>query len=227
MYNKLLSINGDFPKKFFGNEDIIKMIVGGDTIDAQEKYKPQIEFTPTCRFIFAMNSLPKTDDKSFGFYRRVIIVPFTRVFREEEQDRSLVEKLLCELPGIFIWAVDGLKRLRINRKFTESQKSNELLENYKSEQNSVSMFVEEMCVHDCNAKVKASDLWKRYEEFCAETDIEPLVRREFAKQLKYNYDFFVKTHRWLGEAPQRTYFGIGLKINLNADEENTLQITGE
>ncbi len=212
MYNKLVAVQGDFPKRFYGNEDLVKTIVGGDTVDAQEKFKPQFEFTPFCRFIFAMNTLPETKDLSKGFFRRVVIVPFTRTFTEEEQDRRLADTLQGELPGIFLWAFEGLKRLVENKRFTESPDALRALENYKQEHNTVGQFVESECVQGVETKCKGSDLWTAYEVFCAESGIEPLLRKDFAVQLKRSHSVTVKTHRWGGDdGPQRTYFGIGLR----------------
>jgi putative DNA primase/helicase len=212
MYNKLVAVQGDFPKKFYGNEDLVKTIVGGDTLDAQEKFKPQFEFAPFCRFIFAMNALPETKDLSKGFFRRVVIVPFTRTFSEDEQDRNLEETLRNELPGIFLWALEGLKRLVENKRFTESPDALKALENYKQEHNTVGQFVDSECVLGGETKCKGSDLWSSYEIFCAECGIEPLSRKGFAVQLKRAYPVTVKTHRWGNDdTPSRTYFGIGLK----------------
>lgn len=212
MYNKLVAVQGDFPKRFYGNEDLVKTIVGGDTVDAQEKYKAQFEFIPFCRFIFAMNTLPETKDLSKGFFRRVVIVPFTRTFSEEEQDRRLADTLQEELPGIFLWALEGLKRLVENKRFTESPDALRALENYKQEHNTVGQFVESECVLGVETKCKGSDLWTAYEVFCAESGIEPLLRKEFAVQMKRGQAVTVKTHRWGGDdGPQRTYFGIGLR----------------
>jgi putative DNA primase/helicase len=212
MYNKLLAVQGDFPKRFYGNEDLIKTIVGGDTLDAQEKFKPQFEFIPFCRFIFAMNTLPETKDLSKGFFRRVVIVPFTKTFSEDEQDRHLSETLQTELSGIFLWALEGLKRLVKNNCFTESPDALSALENYKQEHNTVGQFVESECVFQTESKCKGSDLWTAYEIYCAESGVDALLRKEFVLQLKKNHPVTVKTHRWENDdAPSRTYFGIGLR----------------
>ena len=212
MHNKLLAVQGDFPRKFYGNEDLIKTIVGGDSMDAQEKFKPQFEFTPFCRFIFAMNTLPETKDLSKGFFRRVVILPFTRTFTEAQQDRKLFETLKVELPGIFLWAFEGLKRLVKNGQFTESPDALRALENYRQEHNTIGMFVESECVLIPDAKCKVTDLWSAYEIFCAESGFEVLTRKEFAIQLKRSHPLTVKTHRWGDQdGPQRTYFGIGLR----------------
>lgn len=58
-----------------------------------------------------LNKIPQTTDTSNGYYRRMLIIPFTRVFRKEEMDRQLNDKLRKELSGIFNWIMVGRKRI--------------------------------------------------------------------------------------------------------------------
>ena len=54
-----------------------------------------------------MNELPKVTDDSYGFWRRVRLVPFNQTFAGSTDDKMLKDKLLVELPGILAWAVQG------------------------------------------------------------------------------------------------------------------------
>jgi putative DNA primase/helicase len=56
--------------------------------------------------------LPRLLDLSEGFARRAIILPFNRRFSEAEQDKQIERKFAQELPGILVWAVEGLRRLQ-------------------------------------------------------------------------------------------------------------------
>lgn len=68
-----------------------------------------------------LNKIPQTTDTSNGYYRRMLIIPFTRVFKKEEMDRMLNEKLRGELSGIFNWIMEGRKRIIAQEGcFTES-----------------------------------------------------------------------------------------------------------
>ena len=58
-----------------------------------------------------LNKIPQTSDTSNGYYRRMLIIPFTRVFKKEEMDRTLNYKLRKELSGIFNWIMEGRKRI--------------------------------------------------------------------------------------------------------------------
>jgi phage/plasmid-associated DNA primase len=92
-----------------------------------------------------------------------------------------------ELPGIFNWAVEGLRRLRQNGRFTEPRLSREALETYKRESNPARTFLTEYCAADPRAAVPTSDLYFRYREYCESTGVRPLIESEFGKEVRRAY----------------------------------------
>ena len=71
-----------------------------------------------------MNAFPKVTDLSHGFLRRLVIIPFRRIFKTDANSRYDREELLKELPGVFNFAVEGLQRLKEHRisSFSEAQR---------------------------------------------------------------------------------------------------------
>jgi putative DNA primase/helicase len=65
---------------------------------------------------------PTSRDRTHAFYRRWLIIPFTRTFdgvgTNPAPDKTLRHKLKEELPGIFNRALCGLARLTANEAFT-------------------------------------------------------------------------------------------------------------
>lgn len=121
-----------------------KQLVAGDDVTVERKFEKPFSFTPSCKFLFSVNALPRTTDHSHGLYRRLQLIPFDLKLPDREQNLSLTDELQAELPGILNWALDGLKRLRRNNFiFTDSEKSNALLRRYKQEQNPLQVFVRE------------------------------------------------------------------------------------
>jgi len=51
--------------------------------------------------------LPGTTDQSHGFWRRFLVLPFTRTFLPHEQDKLIVRKVLHDRPGIIRWMLQG------------------------------------------------------------------------------------------------------------------------
>jgi putative DNA primase/helicase len=63
--------------------------------------------------------------------------------------------------------IEGLERLLQNRKFTESQISNDVLEQYKNETNIVKLFLDdEGYTPDDTSFMSSKILYSRYSEWC-------------------------------------------------------------
>lgn len=89
------------------NEQALKNFTGGEKINAQRKYGHPFEFAPCGKIWMGLNHQPRVKDDSFGFWRRVQIIPFTRIFNGSKANSSLRTELAAEAPGILRWAVEG------------------------------------------------------------------------------------------------------------------------
>lgn len=116
------------------NSQYIKAISSGDSMEAEFKGQDGFTFKPTCKLIFCTNTLPQFNDKSEGFYRRIMIVPFEAHFsiKDGTADINIEEKLKTEMSGILNFALVGLRRLiKNNYTFTASKKMDKLKVKYK------------------------------------------------------------------------------------------------
>jgi putative DNA primase/helicase len=164
-----VSTENEFDERGF-NTQYIKSITSGDQIRVEVKHEKGFSYKPFCKLVFAMNQLPSVNDKSHGFFRRLVILPFHRVFSAKEADKKLIDKLIPELPGIFNFAIEGLKRLIENDfNFSNAEKIIEAILGYKSEQNPVIPFFREHIRQgndnsdrlDCNEIFDAFRMWCR------------------------------------------------------------------
>ena len=115
-------------------DNTFKAVVTGDTISADAKYGQPFEFKPFCKLVFSTNNMPRVDDKTEGFYRRLLIIRFERQFSKEERDPKLKYKIVKgELDGVFIWALEGLRRLRKRGYFDDSRLMEDEIINYRME----------------------------------------------------------------------------------------------
>jgi putative DNA primase/helicase len=88
------------------DEGRIKRMTGSDTITARKLYQAEYTFTPTFKIWFAVNHPPIVRDATHGFWRRVRLVPFNRIF-DPHQEPNLESTLKAEAAGILAWAVRG------------------------------------------------------------------------------------------------------------------------
>lgn len=150
----------------------IKSLATGDTINISLKYKKAIDYKTTVKLIFLLNNLPNVKDITHGFYRRLMIIPFNRVFKKEEMDLELTKKVCKELSGVLNWSIEGATRLiKNNYKFTESKSVNEILDSYIRNQNPVATFLKEVLIRDSNHRESRKDVLEAYKYWLNQEDI--------------------------------------------------------
>lgn len=113
------------------NADDFKNMVSGGAVMADIKNKDPMTFNNTAKFIFSANHDIKTSDKSVAWIRRMLLIPFEQDFTgSKETKHEIMDEFVNEYPGIFNWAVEGLKRLMENKGFTESAHLNQRMDEY-------------------------------------------------------------------------------------------------
>lgn len=148
-----ISTENEFDRKF--STQNFKIITSGDAVEVNIKYHAPINTVLCAKSIVLLNRMMVTGDLSNGFFRRILIIPFNKIYKELKagqsredgvsyMDKSLTEKLLKELPGILNFALEGLKRLiQNNFNLTESKACNHAFEEYKGRLNPVGEYIDE------------------------------------------------------------------------------------
>ncbi|WKY49084.1 phage/plasmid primase, P4 family [Eubacteriaceae bacterium ES3] len=185
LFGKLANIFADLPTKNIDDNGIFKALVGEDYLTVEKKNKNPFSFQSTARLLFSCNSIPRNyGDKSEGFYRRLIIVRFDHAVPENSKDPELLDKLQLEADGIFLFALEGLKRLINNHyRFSETNVNKEELQQYREESNSVLSFVKECCLVEVSREVGSTELFNAYKGYCEECGLKPFSQKAFVRQL--------------------------------------------
>lgn len=183
LQGKLVNITSEISSTAELADGNFKAIVSGDLMEAENKNKDPFMFRPCARLIAATNNLPKTKDHSHGFYRRVVIIKFERTFAKEEQNRDLADELKTELPGILVWAVEGLQRLMAQDGFTESESSVDALEEFKLESDPVRQFAED-CLETIDGKTRSLEIYDAFKRYCTRHGCLTLANSTFGKRLR-------------------------------------------
>ena len=167
------------------NSETFKAVVSGDTVEINRKYKDAISAALHTKLIFLFNELPDNSDLTYGFFRKIIILPFNRTFKGEEIDVEMFDKLKTEISGIFQWSIEGLKRLSNNNYvFSNCSISSECLENYKRDLNPVAIFFETNFNINDTKQIKRSDIYACYQEYCFKNSYDVLQCQKFWRCLK-------------------------------------------
>ena len=208
LFGKLANIFADLPTKNIDDNGIFKALVGEDYLTAERKNKDPFTFQSYARLLFSCNSIPRNyGDKSEGFYRRLIIIRFATPLPEEKRDAELMDKFAAEADGIFLFAVEGLRRLIANKyRFSETEATRAELQRYRVDSNSVLSFVEECCLMEPDGEVERNELFNQYKDYCHNAGLKELSKTAFNKDLETNFPAVKRATDRLGQ--RRTWRGI-------------------
>jgi putative DNA primase/helicase len=173
------------------DEAWIKSLVAGDPVEVEKKGRDPFLFANKARFIIQSNNPPRVDDKSDGFWRRLLVVVFPRTFAPHEMDADLGAKLRDELPGVLNLALSGLRNLLARGRFEETPDMLAARESYRRDNNSVMLWRDE------HLKDTAPNAWggmgewlsvpeayKHYQEWTKDAGHNHLSRTNFTRELK-------------------------------------------
>lgn len=220
--DKLVNVGAEIEFSTTANSSYFKQIVAGDTIDAEEKFKPKFHFKPFIKLVYSTNGFPATKDRSEGNFRRYVFIPFDVYFPPEKQDKYLSKKLKEELSGIFNFALEGMKRLYKNSLFTEPKKCTDMLNEFKDSSSPLMIYVKEECKQEREKRYKRSEFVKKYKEWCFENGYKPLSTSRISKELEDNFRVRCKryTDGWY-------YEGIHIEANAELWDSATKDVDSE
>jgi len=210
LFGKLANIFADLPTKNIDDNGIFKALVGEDFLTAERKNKDPFTFQPYARLLFSCNAIPRNyGDKSEGFYRRLIIIRFSQPVPEEQRDAELLDKFAAEADGIFLFAVEGLRRLIGNKyRFSETEATRAEVQRYRVDSNSVLSFVEDCCKLAPDAETERGELFNHYREYCRNAGLSPVSQKTFNKDFEIAYPGVKRGVDRLGK--RRVWKGVGL-----------------
>ena len=223
-YNKYVNISPERENQSFLDTTFIKSLTGGDSVTIEQKYKNSFSTKIYCKFILLTNDYISSSDQSKGFFDRLHIFQFPNTYHElvegEErspgicyQDPELEYKLQKELPGIFVWAMVGYRRLQKRGwKLTITKQQIEAKRRFYYVTNPINHF-EEACINIASGeKIMASYLYKSYCKWKDKNNISDTIpdKSSFQSSLLKTLGNKVCKKYYSGNL---YYFGISLKEN--------------
>ena len=164
------------------NEQLIKDMTGGDTMEARRLYKEAFNFKPTFKPWMYGNHKPEirgTDDALWG---RVKLIEFPVSFADRV-DLDLPRKLRAELPGILNWAIAGCLAWQRDG-LNSPAKVQDDTQSYRKEQDVIGQFISECCqTGEDYMQCKASALYSAYRRWAEASEYPVLSQKRFGAYL--------------------------------------------
>ena len=187
----LLMVDDDMRMEALKQTNYVKSLVTAQgRMDLERKRKQSYQGYMYARILaFSNGNLQALYDRSGGFYRRQLILSAKPKDPNRVDDPDLAEKMCGEIPGILLWAIEGLKRLVANNyKFTESDRAKANREMIKQEANNAILFMEAEDYVELGSKVGVSskELYAVYCIWCEDNGFTPIKSRSFSDFLVAN-----------------------------------------
>lgn len=182
--DKLLNYASEIDQKV--ERSLFKILASGEPIDARHPYSKPFIMQKYCKFWFNSNEMFSNPEITEGFFRRLLVIPFSVTIPEEQRNPHLAKTIIAEeLPGIFNWVLEGLQRLLSQNGFTKSETVENFLKNYQLQSDSVQQFIEEEGYRKCpDNGILLCELYPEYRLFCSDNGNQPLAKKKFNERLK-------------------------------------------
>lgn len=165
------------------NEEVVKMLTGGDKLRAKYLYKDTFEFTPVAKIWVAANDRPRIDGVNEGIWRRFFLIPFQAEIPIERRDPNLLQALKEESPGILYWAVRGAMRWYREGLRQVPECVRLAMDDYRSDNDTLARWISERCILAPRESAPSSVLLKDYNEWAKENKERELTATALGTRL--------------------------------------------
>lgn len=179
---KLANFCDELPDAEIMGGEAWKLVVTGEPIPGEKKFRDAFIFRPIAGHIFATNSPIRTTDHSDGFWRRPLVLALTRKFEGDsarvlEAGKAVLD---AERPGVATWALYGAARAQAQGGYTTPPSSVTLAHEWRDENDQVRGFVAENPITE---RIQASDLYGQYTTWAKSNGLGPMSSTMFGRRL--------------------------------------------
>lgn len=222
LYRKRLAGTADMSYMKISELSNFKNITGGDLLRGEAKGKDAFNFRFNGVLLFCANKKPHFGgDTGDHVYRRMIFVDCPNKIPEEKQDKNLLNKMKLECVGIVRKWVLALKTtIDAGYNYNIPEKSKQILNDFKIENNSVLSFISECVIKRPTSKLDSCTTKKMYDvykEWCKDNNSGYAEGKQSFKKL-FTEHFGYKTPNDAVVRTDNTYYR-DYTLSLDAKEE--------
>lgn len=209
--NKLANIGDDIDSITIKDTGTLKKLFAGNSIMVERKGERPYTIEPYATHIYSANNIPRSFDKSDGFYRRWLMIPFNARFSvdDEDYDPMIVDKITTDeaLSYLLNIGIKGAQRLIKRGKFTEPQSVIDALEAYKADNSTVLTWIDDKELNEDYFLDKPRDVtYSEFADWCKVSGVKASMvtgKKTFFKEVVGKFDFDEKPKQ---KADGKRYF---------------------
>ena len=195
--HKLANIGDDIDNVTIKDTGTLKKMIAGNAITVEDKGEKGYTLELYATHIYSANEIPRSFDKTDGFYRRWLIIPFNAKFSvtDEDYDPMIADKITTPTAISYLLnlAIRGAQRLIRSGHFTEPQSVKDALEAYKADNSTVLSWIEDKDLDSDYFLDKPRDVcYSEFSDWCKVSGIKSSMitgKKTFFKEIAAKFDF--------------------------------------
>lgn len=154
------------------NDSTVKQLCSTDDVFAEKKYKDPFSFKPCHTLVLYTNHLPRVSASDDGIWRRLIVIPFNAKITGNSDIKNYSEYLYDNAgEAILAWIIEGSKKvIELEYQIPVPTCVQEAINEYRSQNDWFSHFIEDKCVVGDDYKESSSSLYQAYRNYCIDTN---------------------------------------------------------
>jgi P4 family phage/plasmid primase-like protien len=199
LIGRMANIFADLPKTPLKYTGAFKKLTGEDPITIDRKGREPIQnYINYAKLIFAANELPKTNDLTYAFFRRWVIIDFPNTFPADPTwyERNITPELRDQALTI---GLEAMREVLGRGAFTGEL---DVRERWLEESDPIYRFIKDLerlglARRDPNGRVMAKELYKIYTRWARVQGVNILDQAQFTKELQ-KYEIMKKDIYYTG-----------------------------
>jgi putative DNA primase/helicase len=195
--NKLANIGDDVDNVTLKDTGTLKKLFSGNAITVERKGERPYTIEPYATHIYSCNTIPRSFDKSEGFYRRWMLIPFNARFSSDDPDYdpTIGDKITAPaaLSYLLNIGIRGAQRLIRQGYFTEPKSVSDALEAYKADNSTVLSWIDDKELNEDYFLDRSRDqLYSEFSDWCKLSGIKSnnvTGKKTFFKEVSQKFDF--------------------------------------
>lgn len=189
LYKKKVALISETDSNTLNKTAMFKALSAGDRVPGEFKGVNGFSFENTAKLIMTSNALPKTNDRTDGFYRRVLVTPFCNKFKGGVDIMATIPEE--EYENMLYKCIRVLRELLARGHFTLQGTVEEQKAMYELYSDPVGAFIAQKCTITDTATVPVWYLRNLYYLFAAANGYPEMRDKEFRASLKFDYGYTI------------------------------------
>lgn len=224
LYKKLVCEMGETNFDKIKQTSRLKRLSGEDFIGFEFKNKKPFDDVNYAKILVATNTLPQTDDRTDGFYRRWVVIDFPNQFEEANGDilQRIPEEEYSALCKKSIKLLDGLMK---SHSFSKEGTIIERRDRYEKKSNPLKHYIDQTFIANANGKVPVFSAFDKYINYLDDKKLRRITKDEFMKGLRdEGYDVERESVKKADGSYGKWFYIYGLSFADGLNEEGRFQL---